>query len=91
VVDLIGSVTMYAREHVAKGTEIKTFGQAVFFTTERAKVHGHPVIPWTRVVHVSSQIVVRDQTFSDGSRRWLRLVRPCRWYTEWAAPTHGSQ
>ncbi len=33
VVDLIGSVTMYALEHGAKGTEIRTFGQAVFFTT----------------------------------------------------------
>ena len=24
------------------------------------KVHGHPVIPWERVVHVGSQIVIRD-------------------------------
>jgi sporulation protein YlmC with PRC-barrel domain len=27
---------------------------------EQAKVHGHPVIPWTRVVRVGSQIIVRD-------------------------------
>jgi sporulation protein YlmC with PRC-barrel domain len=26
----------------------------------QAKVHGHPVIPWERVVHVGSEIVVRD-------------------------------
>ncbi len=26
----------------------------------QAKVHGHPVIPWERVVHVGSQVVVRD-------------------------------
>jgi len=27
---------------------------------EQAKVHGHPVIPWERVVHVGSEIVIRD-------------------------------
>ena len=26
----------------------------------QAKVHGHPAIPWERVVRVSSEIVVRD-------------------------------
>ena len=26
----------------------------------RAKVHGHPVIPWERVVRVGAEIVVRD-------------------------------
>ena len=25
-----------------------------------AKVRGHPVIPWERVVHVGSQVVVRE-------------------------------
>jgi sporulation protein YlmC with PRC-barrel domain len=25
-----------------------------------AKVHGHPVIPWERVVRVGSRVVVRD-------------------------------
>lgn len=25
-----------------------------------AKVHGHHIIPWTRVVHVSAEIIVRD-------------------------------
>jgi sporulation protein YlmC with PRC-barrel domain len=27
---------------------------------EQAKVHGHPVIPWERVVRVGREIVVRD-------------------------------
>lgn len=27
---------------------------------EHPKVHGHPVIPWERVIHVGSQIVIRD-------------------------------
>ena len=27
---------------------------------EQAKVHGHPVIPWDRVVHVGAEIVIRD-------------------------------
>jgi len=26
----------------------------------RAKIHGHPVIPWSRVVRVSSEVIVRD-------------------------------
>jgi sporulation protein YlmC with PRC-barrel domain len=27
---------------------------------DQAKVHGHPMIPWERVVHVGTKIVVRD-------------------------------
>jgi sporulation protein YlmC with PRC-barrel domain len=27
----------------------------------QAKVHGHPVIPWERVAHVGSEIVIRDE------------------------------
>jgi sporulation protein YlmC with PRC-barrel domain len=27
-----------------------------------AKVHGHDIIPWSRVVRVSSEIIVRDET-----------------------------
>ena len=26
----------------------------------QAKVHGHPIIPWERVVRVGSQVIVRD-------------------------------
>ena len=33
LIDVVGSVAMYVLEHGAHGTEIKTFGQAVFFTT----------------------------------------------------------
>ena len=28
----------------------------------QAKVHGHPVIPWERVVRVGSEIVIRDES-----------------------------
>ena len=28
----------------------------------QAKVHGHPVIPWERVVRVGSEVVVRDES-----------------------------
>ena len=27
---------------------------------EQAKVHGHPVIPWERVVRVGTEVIVRD-------------------------------
>jgi sporulation protein YlmC with PRC-barrel domain len=27
---------------------------------EQSKVHGHPVIPWERVVRVGSEVIVRD-------------------------------
>jgi sporulation protein YlmC with PRC-barrel domain len=27
----------------------------------RAKVHGHPVIPWSRVTHVGSEVTVTDE------------------------------
>jgi len=27
----------------------------------RAKVHGHPVIPWERVVRIGAKVVVRDE------------------------------
>jgi len=28
----------------------------------QAKVHGHPVIPWGRVVRVGSEVVIRDES-----------------------------
>jgi sporulation protein YlmC with PRC-barrel domain len=31
------------------------------------KVHGHPVIPWARVVRIGAEVVVRDQR--EGVRR----------------------
>ena len=33
VVDLAGAVAMYALERSARGTQVTTFGQALFFTT----------------------------------------------------------
>ena len=27
---------------------------------QEAKVHGHPIIPWERIVRVGSKVVVRD-------------------------------
>jgi sporulation protein YlmC with PRC-barrel domain len=27
---------------------------------DQAKVHGHPIIPWERVVRVGSKVIVRD-------------------------------
>lgn len=33
VVDLAGAVAMYALERSASGTQVRTFGQALFFTT----------------------------------------------------------
>jgi sporulation protein YlmC with PRC-barrel domain len=27
---------------------------------EQAKVHGHPVIPWERVIRVGPEVIVRD-------------------------------
>jgi hypothetical protein len=33
LVDVLGSIAMYGFERGARGTEVKTFGQAVFFTT----------------------------------------------------------
>jgi sporulation protein YlmC with PRC-barrel domain len=32
----------------------------------RAKVHGHPIIPWERVVRVGSKVVVRDDAGTGG-------------------------
>jgi sporulation protein YlmC with PRC-barrel domain len=32
----------------------------------RAKVHGHTMIPWERVVHVGATVVVRDEAAVDG-------------------------
>ena len=56
VVDLVGSVAMYLLEHTAKGTEVQTFGQAVFFTTVQLLTVSsqikNPVTPAGRMVDV---------------------------------------
>jgi sporulation protein YlmC with PRC-barrel domain len=28
----------------------------------QAKVHGHPVIPWERVIRVGSEVIIRDES-----------------------------
>jgi hypothetical protein len=56
VVDLVGSVVMYLLEHAAKGTEIATLGQAVFFTTVQLLTVSsqikNPLTPAGRMVDV---------------------------------------
>jgi hypothetical protein len=56
VIDLVGSVAMYAIERDAEGTQIATFGQALFFTTVQLLTVSsqirNPVTPAGRVVDV---------------------------------------
>ncbi len=32
----------------------------------QAKVRGHPIIPWERVVRIGSKVIVRDEDATDG-------------------------
>jgi hypothetical protein len=54
VVDLAGAVAMYALERSADGTQVRTFGQAVFFTTAQvltvSSSLANPVTPLGRIV-----------------------------------------
>ena len=56
VIDLVGSATMYLLERDAQGTQIRTVGQAVFFTTVQLLTVSsqiqNPVTPLGRVVDV---------------------------------------
>ena len=56
VVDLIGTVAVYYLERNAQGTEIRTIGQALFFTTVQLLTVSsqikNPLTPWGRVVDV---------------------------------------
>jgi len=56
VVDVLGSVAIYVVEHSARGTDVTTFGQAVFFTTVQLLTVSsslrNPVTPAGRVVDV---------------------------------------
>ena len=56
VVDLVGAVAMYLLEHSAGGTQVTTFGQALFFTTAQvvtvSSSLANPVTPLGRVVDV---------------------------------------
>jgi ion channel len=56
VVDLLGTVAIYFLERHAHGTEVKTFGDALFFTTVQLLTVSsqlkNPLTAWGRVVDV---------------------------------------
>ena len=60
VFDLVGTVLVYYLERHARGTEIRTFGQALFFTTVQLLTVSsqikNPLTPWGRVVDVFLEI-----------------------------------
>ena len=60
VIDAIGSVLVYFLERGARGTEISTFGDAVFFTTVQLLTVSsqirNPLTPWGRVVDVVLEV-----------------------------------
>lgn len=60
LVDALGSVAMYVLEHGTRGTEIKTFGQAVFFTTVQLLTVSsqikNPVTAAGRIVDVALEL-----------------------------------
>jgi len=59
-VDLVGTVFVYYLERHARGTEIRTFGRALFFTTVQLLTVSsqikNPLTPWGRVVDVFLEI-----------------------------------
>lgn len=60
VLDAVGTVAVYFLERHAKGTEIKSFGDAVFFTTVQLLTVSsqikNPLTGWGRVVDVALEI-----------------------------------
>jgi hypothetical protein len=60
VVDLIGSVAIYGFEHSARGTDVTTFGQAVFFTTVQLLTVSsslrNPVTPAGRIADIALEL-----------------------------------
>jgi hypothetical protein len=60
VIDAIGSVLVFLLERDAHGTEISTFGDAVFFTTVQLLTVSsqirNPLTPWGRVVDVVLEV-----------------------------------
>jgi hypothetical protein len=56
VVDVVGAAAMYALERSASGTQVTTFGQALFFTTAQvltvSSSLANPVTPLGRVVDI---------------------------------------
>jgi len=60
VVDLVGSILIYHFERHAHGTQIKVFGDALFFTTVQLLTVSsqiqNPFTPWGRVADVILEI-----------------------------------
>jgi hypothetical protein len=60
VLDLLAAGTMYLLERHAKGTEIKTFGQAVFFTTVQLLTVSsqikNPLTPAGRIIDIGLEL-----------------------------------
>ena len=60
VVDLVGSILIYHFERHAHGTQIKAFGDALFFTTVQLLTVSsqiqNPFTPWGRVADVILEI-----------------------------------
>lgn len=60
VLDAIGAVLVYFLERHAKGTEVKSFGDAVFFSTVQLLTVSsqlkNPVTGWGRVVDVVLEV-----------------------------------
>lgn len=60
VVDLLGAAGMYALERSASGTQVTTFGQALFFTTAQvltvSSSLANPVTPAGRVLDIALEL-----------------------------------
>ena len=60
LIDAIGSVAIYFLERHAHGTEIRSFGDALFFTTVQLLTVSsqirNPLTPWGRVVDVFLEV-----------------------------------
>ena len=60
LIDAIGSVAIYFLERHAHGTEIRSFGDALFFTTVQLLTVSsqirNPFTPWGRVVDVFLEV-----------------------------------
>ena len=60
VVDAVGTVAMYLLEHDAHKTEVRSFGDAIFFTTVQLLTVSsqlpNPVTGWGKVVDVGLEL-----------------------------------
>jgi hypothetical protein len=59
-VDVCGTVAFYLLERHAHGSDVRTFGQAFFFTTVQLLTVSsqikNPITPWGRVVDVGLEL-----------------------------------